>query len=223
MKEYLPALKASSLFLGLSEEEILTVLTCLNAKEKKYRKGELLLRVGDCVESLGLMLSGEAIVVQEDIWGRRTVMDKLSPSDAFAEPFASSGGPINVSVQANCDTVALYLNLNRLLTSCSSACSHHRVIIQNLVITQAKRILKLNSKITHMSKRTTRDKLLSFLSSQAQSKGSLSFSISFDRQELADYLSVERSAMSTELSKLQKEGVISFNKNHFTLHSECDV
>ena len=115
------------------------------------------------------------------------------------------------------DCELLFLNVSRLLTSCQAACAFHNRLIQNLVAILGRKTMVFNEKLTHLSKRTTREKLLSYLSSQALQKGSLSFAIPYDRQQLADYLCVERAAMSTELSKLQKEGILQYHKNHFVL------
>ncbi len=110
-------------------------------------------------------------------------------------------------------------NVKRLLITCPTACEHHKKLIRNLVSVLANKILILNDKITHVGKRTTRDKLLSYLSAESIRHSSLSF----DRQQLADYLCIDRAAMSTEISKLQKEGLIKTNRNHFELTVSNDV
>ena len=124
---------------------------------------------------------------------------------------------LNVSVVADTDCEIILLNVQRLLISCPTACEHHQKLIRNLVSVLANKILILNDKITHVGKRTTRDKLLSYLSTESIRHSSLSFDIPFDRQQLADYLCIDRAAMSTEISKLQKEGFIKTNRNHFEL------
>ena len=133
----------------------------------------------------------------------------VMPVDFFGEPYAASPGAVlNVSVVADTDCEIILLNVQRLLISCPTACEHHQKLIRNLVSVLANKILILNDKITHVGKRTTRDKILSYLSAESIRHSSLSFDIPFDRQQLADYLCIDRAAMSTEISKLQKEGFI---------------
>lgn len=168
---------------------------------------------------MGLVLSGNVLVIQEDLWGHRSIMDMIVPGDSFGEIFAASPGSIlNVNVIADSDCQILMMNLKRILSVCPSSCSHHRKLIQNLVSSLAKKALRFNHKITHMSKRSTREKLLSFLSAESIQHGSLCFPISYNRQQLADYLCVDRAAMCVALSALQEEGLISYEKNRFTLH-----
>ena len=124
---------------------------------------------------------------------------------------------MNVSVAADEDCELIFLNVQRLLASCPTACEHHQKLIRNLVSVLANKMLMLNDKITHVGKRTTRDKLLSYLSAESIRQSSLSFDIPFDRQQLADYLCIDRAAMSTEISKLQKDGFIKTNRKHFEL------
>ena len=146
------------------------------------------------------------------------VLSKCNTGDFFGEPYAATPGAIlNISVVAEEDCEILLLNVKRLLTACPTACDHHQKLIRNLVSVLANKILLFNEKITHISKRTTREKLLSYLSAESIRQSSLSFDIPFDRQQLADFLCVERAAMSVELSKLQKEGLLVTKRNHFEL------
>lgn len=142
----------------------------------------------------------------------------------FGEPYAASQRAVlNISVVADEDCEIILLNVKRLLITCPTACEHHQKLIRNLVSVLANKILILNDKITHVGKRTTRDKLLSYLSAESIRHSSLSFDIPFDRQQLADYLCIDRAAMSTEISKLQKEGFIKTNRNHFELTVSDDA
>ena len=164
------------------------------------------------------MVAGCVLVIQEDLWGHRNILSKCHAGDFFGEPYAASPGAVlNVSVVADEDCEIILLNVQRLLVSCPTVCDHHQKLIRNLVGVLANKILILNDKITHVGKRTTRDKLLSYLSSVSIRQASLSFDIPFDRQQLADYLCIDRAAMSSEISKLQKEGLIKTNRNHFEL------
>ena len=167
---------------------------------------------------MGLAASGCVLVIQEDLWGHRNILSKCHAGDFFGEPYAASPRAVlNISVVADEDCEIIFLNVQRLLVTCPTACEHHQKLIRNLVSVLANKILILNDKITHVGKRTTRDKLLSYLSAESIRHSSLSFDIPFDRQQLADYLCIDRVAMSTEISKLQKEGFIKTNRNHFEL------
>lgn len=218
MEKYLPILRSCPFFAGLNDNEILSILHCVNASKISRPRGSYIFRAGDSTEVMGLVLSGSALIIQEDLWGHRNILSKCSVGDFFGESYASNPGAVlNISVVAETDCEILFLNVKRLLVSCPTACDHHQKLIRNLVSVLANRILILNDKITHVSKRTTREKLLSYLSSESIRHASLSFDISFDRQQLADFLCVDRAAMSVELSKLQKEGLLKTNRNHFEL------
>lgn len=218
MKEFLPIIKTSQLFSGMAEGEISAMLSCLAAKTADYPKGAYILRAGDTVESVGLVLSGNVIIMQEDIWGNRHILSSLAPGQTFAETFACAPGAVlNVNVLSETPVAAMFLNVKRILTLCPSACAHHSRIIRNLLGELAEKNLRFNEKLTHMAQRTTRAKLLSYFSAEAQRRGGYVFDIPFSRQELADYLSVERSGLSMELCKLRDEGLLEFNKNHFTI------
>ena len=218
MEQYLFILRNSQFFQGMTEEEILSVLHCVNATVQHKQKDEYILRVGDRTESMGLVLRGSVLVLQEDLWGHRNIMHRIGPGEYFAEPFAATAGSVlNVSVVADEDSEIMMLNMERFLKTCPHACAHHGRMVRNLVSVMARRVLDLNEKLTHMAKRSTREKLLSYLSAESIRQGKLAFTIPYDRQQLADYLSVERAAMSVELGKLQKEGLLKTNRNHFEL------
>lgn len=221
MEQYLFILRNSPFFQGMTEEEILSVLHCVNATVYRKKKDEYIFRVGDSTEAMGLVLRGSVLSVQEDLWGHRNIMHRIGAGEYFAESFAvTPGSVLNVSVVAEEDTEIMLLNMRRLLETCPKACAHHNRLIRNLASVMASRIMNLNEKITHMAKRSTREKLLSYLSAESMRQGKLAFSIAYDRQQLADYLCVERAAMSVELSKLQKEGYLKTNRNHFELFAD---
>ena len=218
MKKYLPILKNSPFFKGLTDNEILSVLHCVEAVTVSKEKDSYIFRAADSTQVMGLVLSGCVLIIQEDLWGHRNILSKCHAGDFFGEPYAASPGAVlNISVVADEDCEIILLNVKRLLITCPTACEHHQKLIRNLVGVLANKILILNDKITHVGKRTTRDKLLSYLSSVSIRQASLSFDIPFDRQQLADYLCIDRAAMSSEISKLQKEGLIKTNRNHFEL------
>ena len=218
MKEFFPILASSPLFSGLSEEELSSVLRCLAAKAVSFPKGAFLLRAGDTVDSVGMLLSGRALIVQEDVWGSRSILANVTPGQTFAAAFACvPDNAANVSVEAETPVTAMFLNPQRLLTLCPSACAHHSRIVQNLVRDLAGKNLLLNEKLTHTTQRSTRAKLMSYLSAQAQRLGATEFDLPFSRQQLADYLAVDRSGLSVELGKMREEGLLEFHRNHFKL------
>ena len=194
------------------------MLSCLDTRMEAFPKEAFLLRTGDTVESIGIVLSGSVLVIQEDIWGNRNILSRAGPAQTFAAAFACAPGSIlNVSVIADTPTTVLFLNVKRILHVCPSACSHHSQIIQNLLGELAEKNLRFSEKITHMGQRTTRAKLMSYFSAEAQRLGTYEFDIPFSRQQLADYLAVERSGLSLELGKMRDEGLLDFYKNHFVL------
>lgn len=221
MEQYLSILKNTHFFQGMTEEEILSVLHCVSAATIQKKKGEFILRVGDSTENMGLVLSGSVMCVQEDLWGHRNILERVGVGEYFAEPFAATPGAVlNMSVVAMEDCCILQLNMGRLLKTCPTACAHHNKLIRNLVSVMAQKVLAQNKKITHIGKRSTRDKILSYLFEESLHQGKLSFTIPYDRQQLADYLCVERAAMSVELGKLQKEGYLKTNRNQFELFAK---
>ncbi len=218
MKDFLPVLRSSPLFSGISAEEASAMLSCLQAEKKDFPKEAFLLHAGDTAESIGLILSGSILVIQEDIWGNRNILSKAGPGQTFAAAYACAPGSVlNVNVFAETPVTALFLNVKRILNVCPSACTHHSRIIRNLLSDLAEKNLRFSEKLTHMSQRTTRDKLMSYLSAEAQRLGTYEFDIPFSRQQLADYLGVERSGLSLELGKMRSEELLDFHKNHFAL------
>ena len=218
MKEFLPVIRSSSLFSGISETELTAMLSCLETREERFPKDTFLLRTGDTAESIGLVLSGSVLVVQEDIWGNRNILSKAGPGQTFAAAYAcATGSLLNVSVLAETPVTAMFLNVKRVLNVCPSACEHHSRIIRNLLGELAEKNLRFGEKLTHMGQRTTRAKLMSYFSAEAQRLGTYEFDIPFSRQQLADYLAVERSGLSLELGKMRSEGLLDFHKSHFIL------
>ena len=218
MKDFLPVVRSAPLFSGISEEELAAMLSCLNAEKRNFPKDAFVLRAGDTVESIGLMLSGSVLILQEDIWGDRNILSKAGPGQTFAVAFACApGSPLNVSILSETPVIAMFLNAKRVLNVCPSACAHHSRIIRNLLGELAEKNLRFSEKLTHMGQRSTRAKLMSYFSAEAQRLGTYEFDIPFSRQQLADYLGVERSGLSLALGKMKKDGLLDFYKSHFIL------
>lgn len=207
-----------ALMQGLNEQEISLILNCLQAKIKKYEKGETIFQEGEKIEEIGIIFSGTVTVQRNDYWGNRSIVALLGEMDVFGETFACLNQASDVQVIAEEASEILFLQVNRVLTTCSSSCQFHNRLIRNLLEICARKNYQMNVKVDILSQKTTREKLLTFLSRQAIYLGKQQFEIPFNRQQLADYLSVDRSAMTVELGKLKKEGIIDFQKNVFTLN-----
>ena len=218
MKKFFPVICSSKLFGGISENELTSMLSCLDAKVKDFTKESLILRNGETVESVGLVLSGSVLIVQDDIWGNRNILSRAGAGATFATAFACApSAKLNADVIAETPVTVMFLNINRILNTCPSACAHHNKIIQNILGELAEKNLHLNEKLKHIGQRTTRSKIMSYLSAEARRLGTYEFDIPFSRQQLADYLGVERSGLSSELGKMRDERLLDFHRNHFIL------
>ena len=221
MEEFLYLLRKSPLFYGINEDELYTLLKCSAALESRYEAGEYIYRMGESMNSIMILLTGSALAFQENFWGRREELYSLAPGDVFGETYSCARTAVlPVSVEAKEECRALFMDYQRMITFCSLACSFHTRMIQNLLRILADHSVRLENKLEHMSRRTTREKLVSYLSQQSVLQGSSDFEIPLSRQELARYLGVDRSAMSSELSRMRREGLLDYKKNHFVLRSD---
>jgi CRP-like cAMP-binding protein len=220
MKKYISILKGTKLFSGVGEEDIEAMLGCLQANHRSFKKGDYILREGERIDRIMILAKGKLLVQQDDFWGNRSIVQMIRPGEMFGEAYVSpeSGVLIN-DVVAEAESEVLFFDVKRILTVCPSACRFHATVIQNLFYAISEKNRKLVQKIGHMSKRTTRAKLLSYLSEEAKKQNSTNIMIPFNRHQLADFLSVDRSAMSNELCKMRDEGLLVFEKNEFTLFS----
>lgn len=211
-------LSNSQLFYGLKEDEITSLLDCLNAEKRSYKKGEVILSEGSTTENSGIVLSGMVMISCCDIWGNNSILGNAAPGSIFAEVYACiPGQPLLVTVSAAEDTSILFMNVGRILTTCSNACPFHARLAQNLLTVCAHKNLQLSQRIQHTSSKSVRGRLMSYFSECAKHFGSNSFLVPYNRQQLADYLNVDRSAMCNELSKMQKDGMIEYTRNHILL------
>ena len=218
MENYIDLLLSTGLFSGVSHDSLSAMLGCLSPRKLQLKKGETILAAGQTTDSFGIVLEGSVLIMQEDYWGNRNILSALGPGELFAETFAATpDAPLNVSAVADIPTVLLMFNMRRVLTTCPSACPHHRRIVENMLGEMAVKNRRLNEKLTHVSQRSTRQKILSYLSAEAQRRRTSIFEIPFNRQQLADYLSVERSALSTELGKLKAEGLLDYHRSSFRM------
>jgi len=217
MKKMLPVLEKSALFSGIDPADLPGLLSCIESREVGFQREDVLLQRGDVTERLGLVLAGTVHILREDFWGNRSIVGLAGPGEIFAESYALTGAPLGVSVQAASDGAALLLRAGKMISGCTQVCGFHERLSRNLLGLVAKKNLLLTEKMRHMARKTTREKLLSYLSAQALRAGMSEFEIPLDRQQLADFLGVERSAMSSALGKLRDEGVLEFRKNRFRL------
>lgn len=218
MKDSLAILQTCPLFAGVLPGEMEAMLSCLGARKVGVGKDQAVFREGDPATFVGVVLSGAIRILREDFYGNRSVVGQVEPGELFGETFSCAlVATLPVSAVAAQTSEVLLLDCRRILTSCSNACAFHSRLVGNLVQVLANKNLGLNQKLDIASRRTTRDKLMAYLLAQAKQQGSSQFTIPFDRQALADYLGVERSAMSAELSRLQKEGVLETRKSWFHL------
>lgn len=218
MKKYFDVLRKCSLFNNITDEKLVALLACLGARVTKYVKKETILAEGEPAKYIGIVLAGKAQIVQVDYLGNRSIVTNIEPSELFGESFSCADvEEMPVDVVAGEDSEIMLIDCRRITQSCTNACEFHRQIIYNLMKVVATKNILFNQKIEITSKRTTREKLMTYLLLQAKRNKSNRFEIPYDRQELADYLGVERSGLSAEISKLRQEGILKSNRNQFEL------
>lgn len=211
-------LENTILFKGASAHEIKEMLTCLKAKEKHYTKGSTIYHAGDIIQCMGLVVWGRVRIESDDVWGNKSVLDSLGSGMVFAETYAClQKEPLMVGVIADEDCDILFLNVGHALQSFSENKGCQQRLVHNLLTITAQKNLNLSRHICHTSAKSIRGRLLSYLSSEAVRQGSHKFTIPFNRQQLADYLNVDRSALSNELGKMRKEGLLEVDRNNFCL------
>lgn len=216
MKQFIPILKRTQMFAGVGEEEIGSMLTCLNARLVSYKKGEYIFRQGEHLRDIVVVVDGIVHIQTDDYWGNRSILGQITVGELFGEAYvAPQSGALLHDVVAVENSTVIFFDVKRILTTCSSACRFHTLVVQNLFFMISEKNKNLVQKLGCMAKRSTREKLISYLSQEAKKQNSSCFTIPFNRQQLADYLSVDRSAMSNELCKLRNEGFITFEKNRF--------
>lgn len=218
MKKYFDVLRRCSLFNHIEDENLIALLGCLDAKVEAFGKKYTIFAEGNPAKHIGIMLSGKAQVIRNDYNGNRSIVSGIEQAEMFGEAFACAElDAIPVAIIANEPCEVMFINCHRLINSCTNACSFHQQIIFNLMKELAIKNLMFHQRIEITSQRSTRDKLMTYLLMQAKKNRKSSFTIPFNRQELADYLEVDRSGLSTEIGKLTKEGIISCSRNHFEI------
>lgn len=216
-------LAALPFFQGIAENDLQQILDTIHGGVMQYEKNAFLIHVGQTVPAAGLILSGTAHILREDFWGNRTIVAEIPKGALFAETYAFLNAPAEVNVQAASDMEVLYLHLQKLLTPDAMQNPTFTLLAHRFLQSFAQRNLTLTRKIAHITCRTTREKLLSFLSLYAQEAGNPFFSIPFNRQQLADYLAIDRSAMCAELSRMKQDGLLDYHKNQFRLFRQNEI
>ena len=218
MEKYLNILRTCPLFAQIREDHLLRMLGCLGAKVVQFDKKYTILAEGKPAKYIGIVLSGSAQIMQMDYYGNRSLLAVSGPGEMFGEAFAcAETKALPVSVIAGEPSDIMLIDCSHILHTCSNNCGFHQQMIFNLMKDLATKTIAFHKKVEITSKRSTREKLITYLSIYAKKVNSNKFEIPFDRQELADYLEVERSGLSAEISKLRNEGIIESNKNHFKL------
>ena len=218
MKKYFETLRKCPLFDKIEDDNLTALLDCLGARVSSYNKKDTIIAEGEAARYICIVLSGSVQIIQIDYFGNRSIVSDIGPSQLFGEAFACAGEEeIPVNVVANEDCEIMFIDCNRATHTCCNACEFHGKIIYNLMKNMAIKNIMFHQKIQITAKRTTREKLLAYLTLQAKKKGSNSFEIPFDRQALADYLEVDRSGLSAEISKLRDEGIVESKKSRFKL------
>ena len=218
LKKYLEILKKCPLFDGIGDDELLRMLTCLGARIEGYDKKDTIFAEGSSAKYIGIVLSGSVQMIQFDYYGNKSILSTAFPTEMFAEEFAcAETEAIPVTVVASEESEIMLIDCSHILHTCHNNCGFHQRLIFNLMKDLAKKTIRFHEHIEVTSKRTTREKLMAYLALEAKRAGSNSIRIAFDRQELADYLEVDRSGLSAEISKLRNEGIIESHKNYFEL------
>ena len=208
----------SPLFAGISPEDRKTVLGCIGYHIADYQKGKIVAFEAENIRHVGIVLSGAVDMIKEDFWGNRTMLVRARKNELFGETFAC--GEDNLSVVTfvvSEDAKILFLPFDRVMHSCTMACVFHHRLIENMVRVIANKNRDLMRKVEVVSKRTIREKILAYLSLQAQAQNARYFEIPLGRVELAEYLCVDRSALTRELAKMRDEGILDFDRNCFRM------
>jgi CRP-like cAMP-binding protein len=218
MRRFISPLLGCRLFDGIKIAGIEKLLDCFHARARKFEKDAYIFMENDELSAMGIIISGAVHLVRNDFWGNRTIIARITPGEIFAESFAcvKTGRP-PLSAVAVEKTEALFIQAKKISAPCASACPFHTRILNNMIQELAGKNVTLINKIQHITQRSTREKLISYLSAEAKTSGNSSFDIPFNREELAEFLSVDRSAMSSELGRMKTDGLLTFRKNHFTL------
>lgn len=218
--DHLHVLRSSPFFMGISDDNILALLKCFHATERVYSRGEMITRMDEKTNGKAcFVVEGNVDTIEEDFWGNETLRGRFGPGQVVGDAFMLTGRDIlPFHIMSYRRSVVLIVDFRFVLGPCKEDCERHHQLMRNLLPIFAEKVVYLLDLLRFTTKRSLREKLLSYLSAQAAKTGSNRFDIDLNRQGLANYLVVDRSALSAELGRMQREGLISYQKNHFVLH-----
>lgn len=216
MKNNYNKILGNSLFKGISNNDLTSITTCFNSHEKEYHKNEIILHEGDYLNFIGVVIYGSVKILKTDYQGNEVIIAEILAGDTFSEVFACANISYSpVSIVSSTESLILFLDYKKIISTCNNSCVFHHTLISNMLNIIANKSLYLNRRIDIISKRTLRDKILTYF--HYESCGSNKFSIFMNREELANFLCADRSALSNELSKMKKDKIIDYHKNEFIL------
>lgn len=221
MDTYVDLLCATQLFRGIRTANARMILDCFEYKVRTFEQGEVIFPKGSAVESIGLILSGRAEILYKDLYGDTVCILVKETGEFVGDLYSCARNNVttsNIAAQTRCEL--LLLNTRRVLEPCELQCENHKIITRNLIAMIADEGIRMGKRMAILSGRTIRGKLLTYLAQQARDAGSNTFFIPYSRQELADFLFIERTAMSTELNKLKRDGVLDFDRQRFTIYKD---
>lgn len=205
------------IFKDLTDKETEYIEKMMGLPVKKYQKDEIILHSGETVKDICIVLGGSVQIENNDIWGNKSILNMVEQGEVFAEAYACvSNEPLMVDAVANEPCEIMFLNVPKLFALPESKAKNK--LIRNLVTISSRKNLHLSQRIFHTSSKTIRGRVLSFLSQQAGKQKSKFITVPFNRQQMADYLSLDRSALSKELAKMKADGLIDYHKNTFKLN-----
>ena len=218
METSLSTLLGSALFGNIAEESLDKLFSCISAIEQDFERDTFVFHAGEDINFVYYILSGSMHIIDEDFWGNRSIIETMQKDTLFGEAYVfSSMENYLVSVIAAENSTVLEINPSKLFEICANGCACHTQLVRNTLHIVSEKVVRLTEKLGHVVRRTTREKLLSYLSAQAHREKHSSFYIPYSRQQLADYLCVDRSALSHELSRMKKQGILRYHKNYFEL------
>jgi CRP-like cAMP-binding protein len=221
MEKYLTCLRSLPLFQGMTDEQILHLLRCLRAREQHFEKNEIVWEPMNNMPLLCIIVQGGLMILQEDWRGNRTIMGDFGAGDFLGETaLGAMDGVLPFFLSVRAKTTLILMDNGVAMNPCPQRCKAHLYLLRNMVDTLIQKEMRLLYKIEYLSRRTTREKLMAYLTIQSARAGSKRISVPYTRQELADILSVDRSAMCTELTRMQSDGLIRYDRRHFELLEE---
>jgi len=204
-------------FQGLTEQELHDLEEIGAIRRQNFHKHVTVFHVGGIVHEIGIVLEGSVLIENNDLWGNKSILSRVEKGQVFAESYAFHDVPLMVDAIADEDSLILFLDVQRLMEEQNAQATWYCKMLKNLLLISTKKNRNLSNRIFCTTAKTVRGRLAAFFSEQAAKAGSNTFDIPFNRQQMADYLNLDRSALSKELGKMREEGLLTFHKNHFSI------